>query len=91
MLEFLSLSTNSLSRAPLSSISPSLPPPRPISFARRRTAGSAVKTRRRARRRHRRMSSQVQGFYDEEAAMRPLDLESESDNRGGEIFFAHFL
>ncbi|KAF3324347.1 folate-biopterin transporter 1 [Carex littledalei] len=84
MLEFLSLLTNSLPRAPLSPLSPSLTPPRPISSARRRHSTSAVRNRRRARRLHlRRMSSQGQGLYDEEAGMRPLDLESESDKRSG--------
>lgn len=86
MLQFLSLLTNSLPRAPLSPLSPSLTPPRPISSARRRHATSAVRKRRRARRLHlRRMASQGQGLYDEEAGMRPLDLESESDKRGGEF------
>ncbi|KAJ4746123.1 Major facilitator superfamily protein [Rhynchospora pubera] len=85
MLPFFSL----LTHHSLSSISPSLslaPPPRPISSSRRRCATSAtVRTRRRRRLRNlgRRMSSQGQGLYDEEAAMRPLDLESESENRSG--------
>ncbi|KAJ3669910.1 hypothetical protein LUZ60_010234 [Juncus effusus] len=79
----LTLLTNSIIRtllspislSPFSSSPPPLPPPRPISApARRRTD---------IRRRRGLMASQGQGYCDEEAGLRPPDLEMQSPDGGG--------